>query len=43
MENPDLLLFIDGLYLKTKTGGYQGDVVTNLNSPLEYNLPTNIK
>lgn len=43
MENPSLLLFADGLYLKMKTGGYQGDVVTNLNSPLKYSLLANIK
>lgn len=36
IDNYDLLLFVEGSYLKTEIEGYRkGYTITNLNSPLE--------
>lgn len=44
IDNLDLILFVDGSYLKTGTVGYQAVyTITNLNSPLEYSPLPQVK
>lgn len=38
------MLFVDGSYLKTETGGHRtGYTITNLSSPLEYRPPPEVQ
>lgn len=43
-ENPDLILFVNGSYLKTATGGYKARyAVINLSLPLECGPQSEVK
>lgn len=43
-ENSDLILFVDGSYLKTKTGSYQAaNAIPDSSSPLKCNLLPEVK